>query len=377
MIPHDSLQNHGTLVFGLNPAVQRRVDLAAPLTVGGVNRVALETVSYGGKGQDFAVAWAQLVQRAGHGASLPCTLAQFIGRGAAGDVLLQQLASAGVDCRATVRVAVEQRIATTYVSEGGSGVATEVVGRAGLVTASETAALCASVRTYCEGGAVAALAVMGSSPPGVDATFVALLISEYARAGTRVLLDSVSALRENLAACASVGAVAVLKLNLDELCALSAMRPAPPVPPHSSRARAEESRLGAAAAAALRVFHGAPALAWIAATDGARPSVLFRRGEDGQCRLFTAPPLGALDLAAVNPIGAGDAVSAGMLYQWAADTAAADTAARCATMVRAFRFGLACGAASCCTPTNSVFAADACEALDGAIAVTCVDVAVS
>jgi fructose-1-phosphate kinase PfkB-like protein len=337
--------------------------------------VASETVSYGGKGQDFAVAWTQLLaRREVAGASLPCALAQFVGRGAAGDLLLEQLVTAGVDCRgATVRVGGEQRVATTYVSTSGAGVATEIVGRAGVVSAGETAQLCSRVRDYCGGDAVAALAVMGSSPPGVDATYVALLITEHARASTRVLLDSVSALRENLAACSSVGAAAVLKLNLDELLALSAPRSAPARPPLGG-----EDRLRDGAAAASRLFHGAPALEWIAATDGARPGVLFRRGEDGQCRVFTAPPLCALDLAAINPIGAGDAVSAGLMYQWlGAATHSSDTAARRAAMERAFRFGLACGAASCCTPTNSVFAAEACDALDRAICVTRLELAVS
>jgi fructose-1-phosphate kinase PfkB-like protein len=71
-----------------------------------------------------------------------------------------------------------------------------------------------------------------------------------------------------------------------------------------------------------------------------------------------------------NPIGAGDAVASGTLLRWC-DTVpaapAATTVGAVAELTEAFAWGLACGAASCLTTENSVFALDDALALRAAI----------
>ena len=82
----------------------------------------------------------------------------------------------------------------------------------------------------------------------------------------------------------------------------------------------------------------------------------------------------------MNPIGAGDAVASGTLLAWTADfitdyrlkrDSRYDSSAECeedADAVDAFRWGLACGAASCLTTENSKFSlTDASQIYDSTV----------
>ena len=347
------------LIVGLNPALQRRVELKAPLQLGGVNRVVSSSEGWGGKGQDCAIATAILAEDASSGA----VLCQFLGRGAAGDALQCLLEASGVEVETpealTVRTDGPLRVATTYVSAADvDGIATEVVGAASAVTTEDCARMTALVHTcVTRTGRVGAVVVMGSSPPGVDESFVGSLIAAALRDGGsgKVVLDSVAALHSNLAACAALGASAVLKVNADELLALAENKSAI-VTAHAGvddQCSPRERRCCEAARVLLGA--GSAALRHVAVTDGARPGLLFSRSADMGLQLWrvTLPTLSSLGLRVRNPIGAGDAVAAGFTAHWCEDC----------DIVAAFAFGLACGAASCCTARNSVFDVEVARAL--------------
>jgi fructose-1-phosphate kinase PfkB-like protein len=105
---------------------------------------------------------------------------------------------------------------------------------------------------------------------------------------------------------------------------------------------------------------------YVCATDGPFPAHFVSLSTHARAKL-AVPPLSDV----VNPIGAGDATSAGLLMAWTQsidetimssllpptqDLRGGDEEDR--KVLSAFRFGLACGSASCLTNSNSIFRAE-------------------
>ena len=342
------------LVLGLNGALQRRVGLAKPLAVSSVNRASESSSGVGGKGQGAWVA-TQRLWRARCGPRPQ--LAQFYGTGDEGDALAAALRAAtpgGIDEALWVRTAAPTRICTTLVSPDGD--ATEIVEPSGEVAPRECDAMLTGL-TYGGGGAAAGVLVMGSMPPGVPADFYARIV-EASNVDGAVLIDSVAGLAPLLAACAKRGARAVLKLNGRELLALAG---APPVA-GSDAAVACEPELVADAARTVAAAHPAGALDFVLWTDGPFPAGCVEIASGRRWTLKLPPLPGPV----LSPIGAGDAVAGGTFSYWlkgADEGTAAGAADAPPLIVRAFGFGLACGAASCLTAENSVFELETVDAL--------------
>jgi len=183
---------------------------------------------------------------------------------------------------------------------------------------------------------------MGSLPPGVPADAYAAIAARAAAPRTRVVIDSVVGLAPLLAALADRGCVdVVVKVNARELSSLLGE----PLEAGSDSAGAAD----AAGLAALveRKMHTIGKAAFVCWTDGPFGAGAY---DAAACTrwAFSMPPL---PRPVVSPIGAGDAVAGATLSAWLKDDADGGQPAP----LRAFRFGLACGAASCLTPDNAAF----------------------
>mmetsp|Transcript_19574 Transcript_19574/g.54756 ORF Transcript_19574/g.54756 Transcript_19574/m.54756 type:complete len:390 (+) Transcript_19574:47-1216(+) len=360
-----------SLYLGLNPALQRRVDLDG-LKVGSVNRARSSASGIGGKGQGSYVAALQLATApeafAADGAAPPPRLCQFLGAGSEGDLLAGLLRAragggAGVD-DLWVRVATPCRICTTLVDVA-SGDATEIVEPSGTVALGEWSqlldALSAQAAAPGEGG-VAALALMGTAPPGFPKDGYAQICGKVCGPNTRLVMDSVVEVKATLSAAAerigsggdgATGGI-ILKLNAREVLKLVGHELAGSDSQVAADPRAVASAC-AQLAAEVAASGGGRGIDYICYTDGPFPGgvVSVRSG-----RTWRVARGKALRGAVVSPIGAGDATAAGTLHAWSraatGQRAAGDDDAD-ARAVDAFRFGLSVGAASCLTGENSVF----------------------
>jgi fructose-1-phosphate kinase PfkB-like protein len=357
----DEVMSVRNVVFGLNPALQRTLTLTSRLTPGAVNRGAKVELGIGGKGQDVFIAAKSM------GAELP-VLAQFLGTGAEGDQLaglLQELAGAegvGELNQLTVRTSARLRNAITLLSPGPDDT-TEIVEPSGSVSEEELEKMRAAL-TRSFGGGVGrgspGIAVMGSMPPGCPALLYAELVKLCADKQSAVVLDVVSNVVPLLSALQGAVGTLVLKVNARELLGVVGMK----TQGGSESSESSSSHVAAAAAALASQLVLSPSTAtFVACTDGPFTAHLLRlsRGEDGRAAIeshtrFSLPPLPA---PVVNPIGAGDAVASGTIMalscKVALPTGALSSATATAKVEDAFRWGLACGAASCLTPSNSQF----------------------
>ena len=364
------------VVFGLNPALQRSIKLVADLDVGAVNRGATSTIGIGGKGQDVFIAARSME------AELPL-VAQLVGSGAEGDTLmslLTELAGPGEAealHRLTVRCSARLRNAITLLSPK-SQEATEVVEPSGAVTEQEIAQLKALLR---ETPPASGVAVMGSMPPGCPPSLYSDLLPLCTDEQSTVLLDIVASVVPTMAALQGRVARVVLKVNIKELCAVVGR----PVPPGSDSAGSRSGELLAAATALASQLAtacssssasttNAVTSSFVCATDGAFSAHLLELTSLGTVGKHVTYTLPSLPRPLVNPIGAGDAVASGTIMAATGKVRVPGMEdADSGGMIHAFRWGLACGAASCLGPTNSAFARGDAEEIFAGIGVHSVD----
>lgn len=106
--------SNALVVVGLNEALQKRLVLPGPLTAGDVRRATQVQYGVGGKGQDVAIAL--------HCLQMPAVvrLLQFVGLGAAGDMVQAQLLERGIiadkNDPLTIRTAAPLRTCTSLVA---------------------------------------------------------------------------------------------------------------------------------------------------------------------------------------------------------------------------------------------------------------------
>ncbi len=288
------------LCVGGTPAMQRTL-LFDSLDVGEVNRAREVRVTASGKVTNAARAIATLGGRA--------LLLTFLG-GDSGRFVARELEAAGVP-HEPVWVDAPTRVCMTLVEEGGR--VTELVEEGGAVPGEKAADLQRlALEKLREAGA---LCLIGSLPPGVPEDLYAVLAKAAREAGVPALVDAQKALLR-----ATLGERPFLvKPNLEETANTLDL-------PLSDGGETDART----AASALREA-GAE---WALVSTGKAGSVLA--GPDGEWRV--EPPR----VEAVNPIGSGDVMAAGLLRALTKGASVPDAAL----------YGTACAAANVLTPTS-------------------------
>lgn len=291
------------LAVCLNPAWQKTL-IFTQVQVGEVNRARRVHECGGGKGVNVA----RVLRRLG----LPAAVAAFTG-GHPGQCLRGECAELGVE-PLLVEVGASTRCCFTVISEQ-DGTATELIEPSGAIAPEEAERL----QTLITGqiSRFGAIALSGTTPPGIDGQFYAAIARKAAAAGVPVLLDAV----KDIGATLTVG-VHIVKINAAELRELSQ---------NADIATAAQILLGR---------HGL--LRWLAVTDGHRPAWLFSRARVWHFALPALPRV-------VSAIGGGDCTAAILCRRIAEKPAAEDE------MAGFFAEALACASASCLTDTPSVF----------------------
>lgn len=365
-----------TIVVGLNGALQKRFILPQDnvLIPGNVHRAAEIQVGVGGKGQDVALSLSCL--------EVPSVqLAQFVGSGPDGDVVLDLLkGQIGEDAATslTVRPKSQMRTCTTIVA---SDDATELVEPSGVIEKDERNELMRML-TFDENKPPAALCFMGSMPPGCPSSMYGDIYKASAGPNTLCVIDSVAGLDdllEEIGKQKGRGPV-LLKVNASELCKLAGV-----AKKSSESGGIADDELVEAVREFMKLK--SPTIAGFALTDGKHPAHLVHLLESD----FSIYRIGVPDLSkekTLYPIGAGDSVAAGALASWKylrsinddkekeflpnslqqallskkQETAIVfegnDDSSDPLDMAMALSFGVACGSASCLSTENSIFDVD-------------------
>ena len=252
------------LALGLNPAVQNTM-IFDELRKGEVNRAVKRQIFAGGKGANFA--------RAVNNWGGTGIVAQFTG-GANGNEFNSHLETDGIEF-INQEFDASTRTCTTLIC-GKTRTMTEVIEPSATIPLQAIEKLAARIADEipnCSG-----LALCGTWPPGVDASFYADAAKIAKKNGVPVLLDAF----KDIESIISKGIIDILKINVEELISLADI---------------DDIKL-----AGESVVSKYP-LAHLAVTDGPRPAWLFTGSEVSTLKVPKVDnPL--------NPIGAGDTVSA-------------------------------------------------------------------
>ncbi|HLP42355.1 MAG TPA: PfkB family carbohydrate kinase [Fibrobacteria bacterium] len=291
------------LVAGLNPAWQKILEFAN-LDIGEVNRAETLIQLASGKGLNAA----KVLRRLGH----EVTLLQVVG-GANGQKCLEACQALGIRS-VHFRVEEETRQCLTLVDRG-RGTVTEIIEPFATGMDGIGESLLAALPAHPD--AFDAVLLCGTLPPGVPEDIYSWLLDRY-RSSLR-LMDAWKGVDEALTRLAEADAgMGYLKINRKEYASLEAAL----------------SRLPAPGPLVL-------------VTDGSADATLIRRG-----RVLGRIPVSRL-IGVRNPIGAGDAVTAGSAHYLLQGMEPAE----------AFRHGLAMGSASCLTLEPAQFAWEDYESL--------------
>lgn len=416
-----------SIVVGTNPALQKQFFLSPKtpqLIPGNVHRASQVQEGIGGKGQDVAVSLGCLTSSSSLTAieSHSCLrrrpfvlLAQFLGKGATGDLALSKLKKAlhedeclnddddddkskgpynMVDAL-TVRINSSLRTCTTIIGEDS---ATELVEPSGAVHDEEIQQLYQRIEHTIHGGKVRGLCIMGSMPPGCPDDLYANIYEKVTNVHPYAitLIDSVVGLDhlfERIKRGKSDGnnfsllGKTMLKLNFAEICSLARIKV------DSETSCIDPNQVVNAVNEFLStVANAQEALDYIAITNSSNPAYFFcisreRRQSaknDGVITSMfqlTVPNVSFLQpggAVTVYPIGAGDSVAAGTLAAWeylSMPNPSDITLERLSSCVQkeidlklekdydnagliSFAFGIACGSASCIQRDNSVLDVD-------------------
>ncbi len=296
------------LCAGATPAMQRTLFFER-LIPGEVNRANEVRVTASGKVTNAARVAATLGSRT--------LLATFLG-GDSGNFVARELESEGVEREVVWPENAPTRTCSTLISSDGH--ITELVEEASPVSPEDAAKLEDIVlRNLPE---AEALCLIGSLPPGVPEDLYARLTEAANEAGVPALVDARGEpLRQALAADPFL-----VKPNLEEAAATLGL-------PSSGD---EEKDVRAAVGALLE--RGAR---WALVSTGAGGSML---GDSSGGVWRVVPP----ELEAVNPIGSGDSLAAGLLHSLLEGSSVPEAAA----------YGTACAAANVLTPTSGVVRPD-------------------
>jgi len=338
--------NQLNVILGLNPCVQRKVNLASPrISIGSVNRASFVTSGVGGKGQGAFLAACL--------AALPsCTttpsIAQFVG-GVQGENLMMELCSKATilnqnfDRSLTVKTSSETRTCTTLISGED---ATEIVEPGPQISPEEAAELLAKFQNSDFAG-VGKLLVCGSLPGNLPSSYYKELVQICKP--QLLLIDSVVGFSELMDLCSSQKTSTmstprrvILKLNSREIVKLAGL---PQNLDGDSVSQTNPTE-------ALKILkHKYACISEVLITDGPFNAAIMHTPQNGRPRILflKLPENEEVDGFSVSsPIGAGDCVS-GVLFQTLQPND------NFKTLTLRFAFALACGYASCNTDCNSQF----------------------
>lgn len=296
------------LVVGLSPTVQRTLRFFQSPVLGQVNRAAKVFVTASGKAVNVARVVTLLGERARLVHVLGGESGRFVARALDAENVEHETVWAGDD--------VPTRTCMTLLADDG-GPTTELVEEARPVAPEHVEAVFATARALLPHAR--ALALSGSFPAGVPEEFYARLAHAAREHNVPVLVD---AQRGPLKAALAANPFLV-KPNRDEALATLGL-----VPAGDAEADAE---------AAVAALTGAGA-AWALVSLGAAGSLL---GEAHGGRWRIMPPR----VHALNPIGSGDSLAAGLLVAHVL---------RGQSVPDAAIYGTACGAANCFSWTSGV-----------------------
>lgn len=356
------MSSRKNVILGLNPALQRSITLTNTLVPGSVNRGQDVNIGIGGKGQNvFCGALSMQVT------DIPY-IAQFLGEGAEGDLLLSLLQSKitnessnhhnpfDLSCRTHARL----RNAITLI-DSMSGIATEIVEPSGVISPHEIESLTNIFRTEFHSSKVDGVAVMGSMPPGCPTDYYSTLLNICVDKQSWIVLDIVSQVIPIVTAVRSrVTCPILLKVNARELYTIAGLSVDKLV--RESAEAADIALIDQACQVLFGQLYSAGIVmedVYVAVTDGPHSGHLIQAAATSSAtssiKFHFKFDLPALPGAVVNPIGAGDAVSSGTLMALTnrvnrpLDQSNNDKY----FAAKAFQWGLACGAASCLSPINS------------------------
>lgn len=282
------------LVVGLSPAWQRTLRFAS-WQVGTVNRASDVSETASGK----VVNVARVAQALGGRVRMLTVAGGYHGKR-----LTSVLRVEGIPGR-VVKTRSDTRVCQTLMD---GVMVTELVEEAGRLARDEVYAIWRGFELELDRAGVVVLT--GSVPPGCGDDFYARLIERAGRRGVPVMIDAqgtqlMKAVKEKPLA---------VRLTMDELAAATGMR--------TGSARQTDR-------AAERLL--ALGAQWVVVSDGPRAVRVFSVRD----RFDVRPP----SVKAVNPIGSGDAMMAGMACGWV----------RGWPMRRAVTWGVACGSANAMT----------------------------
>lgn len=279
------------IVMGANPAWQKTL-LFAGLHRNKVNRAHRMETYPAGKGVNFCRAVACF-------GKAETMLLQFAG-GANGSRLCNALDTEGIR-HETVETEAETRCCITCLDSTDGGM-TELIEPSGRVTTDEAEEFLARIKTHI--GRASLFAITGSLPDGTDLSLCKKAAEIAVSAGVPVLADAV----KGIAPVLELSGKVYLKVNREEFFALTGC-----------------TEIRAAHHCAANRWHNAS----FAVTDGAGNATF----SDGSRLLCYALP----EIAAVNPLGAGDTASAVFASALLTGQAPAE----------AFRSALAAASANC------------------------------
>ena len=287
---HKTSSQKDIIVLGLNPAWQK-ILLFPELTTGEINRALSVSYSPAGKGVNFAKAaktWGGNV-----------TVCQFIG-GSTGENIVNELQARKIQ-DISVKITAPTRVCTTCLCEK-RGETTELIEPASQIPPSAVNALKKSIMASipsCSG-----VALCGTYPAGVGPDFYADIATAARKRGIPVLLDGFAGILETLER-----GVEILKVNRSEFCNITG-----------------EKNIYKAAKSFFEKYD----VNIVAITAGHSNSYLFDRNGGYEFSLPLIPGI-------INPIGAGDTVSAVFFCEYLKGTPPHE----------AFRLALGAGTASC------------------------------
>jgi fructose-1-phosphate kinase PfkB-like protein len=280
------------IVLGLNPAWQK-ILLFPELITGEINRASSVSYSPAGKGINFAKAakawgWRDI------------TVGQFIG-GVTGENIIRELKGRKIK-DISVKITAPTRVCTTCICEK-SGETTELIEPAGQVSSLAVKALKKALmdKLSCFSG----ISLCGTYPKGVGSDFYADITAAARKKGIPVMLDGFAGIRETLEQ-----GFEILKVNMSEFGVITG-----------------EKNIYKSAKSFFRKYD----VNMVAITAGRSNSYLFDK--NGGAYEYSLPLISGI----VNPIGAGDTVSAVLFCEILNGTQPHE----------AFRLALGAGTASC------------------------------
>lgn len=365
-----------SIVVGLNPALQKRFILSQNtpcLIPNNVHRASSLQIGVGGKGQDVAVALKFIIN---HESEQKIYLMQFMGGDASGDVAMSKMRAIQHDTKCidvetmTTRCQAPLRICTTVI---GNNEATELIEPSDEILMSEIDFMNQNLIQLLNdtaNGWLQGLCFMGSMPPGCPLDYYAQICGEVAHKlnqrknmlqesssghSLKCLIDSVTGLQPIFERFSEFKCKyeCMLKINYGEFRKLANR---PNVLDAEEASIQELDQLIKSMSSMCDAF--GRVVQYLALTNGKHPAYFVDMNQEGRRKYYR---LDVVDMYQegidIFPIGAGDAVSAGVFAKWCnmdipqlfmeSDLSTCDA-------LNAFRFGLACGSASCLKVENSV-----------------------